>query len=48
MYYTKKFKSAEDRKPPEFDARGILRKLNYFPFINLNPCSCARISDITH
>ena len=35
MYYTKKFTSEKDKVVPKYDARGILRVLNFFPFINL-------------
>ncbi len=34
MYYTKKFKDEKDEVVPKYNACGILRVLNYFPFIN--------------
>lgn len=34
MIYTKVLSSEQDRELAEFDANRILRKLNYFPFIN--------------
>lgn len=34
MYYTKKFKDEKDKVVPKYNACGILRVLNYFPFIN--------------
>jgi hypothetical protein len=34
MYYSKNLGSSAPTQIPEFDARNILRVLNYFPFIN--------------
>ncbi len=44
MYYTKKLTKAEDKAVPEYDARGILRVLNYFPFINARHVNLLRES----